>query len=106
MSNFANPKIQDQENNLSMCSLQLQIYPTSVRTTGVGVASSVGRIGGMVCPLVAVSLVHGCHQNAAVILFELVIFLSGICVTLFPFETKGRELKDTVSSSEQINSLL
>lgn len=60
----------------------------------------------MVCPLVAVSLVHGCHQTAALVLFELVIFLSGICVILFPFETKGRELKDTVSSSEQINSLL
>lgn len=83
-----------------------EIYPTSVRTTGVGVASSVGRIGGMLCPLVAVGLVHGCHQAAAVILFEIVIFISGICVILFPFETKGRELKDTLSSSEQVNSIL
>ncbi|KAK7843770.1 organic cation/carnitine transporter 7, partial [Quercus suber] len=57
-----------------------EIYPTSVRTTGVGIASSVGRIGGMLCPLVAVGLVHG------------------ICVVLFPFETKGRKLSDTVSS--------
>ncbi|KAK9281364.1 hypothetical protein L1049_004264 [Liquidambar formosana] len=31
-----------------------EIYPTSVRTTGVGIASSVGRIGGMLCPIVAV----------------------------------------------------
>ncbi|KAL9268642.1 Organic cation/carnitine transporter 7-like protein [Drosera capensis] len=30
-----------------------EIYPTSVRTTGLGVASSMGRIGGMICPLVA-----------------------------------------------------
>lgn len=74
-----------------------EIYPTSVRTTGVGVASSVGRIGGMLCPLVAVSLVHGCHQTTAVVLFELVIFLSGISVLFFPFETKGCELSDSMS---------
>ncbi|XVE89235.1 hypothetical protein DITRI_Ditri19aG0134200 [Diplodiscus trichospermus] len=80
-----------------------EIYPTSVRSTGVGVASSVGRIGGMVCPLVAVGLVHGCHQTAAIILFEIVIFLSGTCVLLFPLETKGRDLSDSISTSKQTN---
>ncbi|KAH9662150.1 Organic cation/carnitine transporter 7 [Citrus sinensis] len=81
-----------------------EIYPTSVRTTGVGVASSIGRIGGMVCPLVAVALVHGCHQTAALILFELVILLSGISVLFFPFETMGRGLSDSLSSSKLINT--
>ncbi|KAL5554278.1 hypothetical protein UlMin_041679 [Ulmus minor] len=75
-----------------------EIYPTSVRTTGVGLASSVGRIGGMTCPLVAIGLIHGCHQTAAIILFELVVFVSGICVLLFPFETSGRELTDHVDT--------
>ncbi|KAF2309178.1 hypothetical protein GH714_001057 [Hevea brasiliensis] len=77
-----------------------EIYPTSVRTTGVGAASSMGRIGGMLCPLVAVSLVQGCHQAAAVLLFVGVVFLSGICVSFFPLETKGRELTDSVSSTK------
>ncbi|XVF23271.1 hypothetical protein REPUB_Repub13aG0022000 [Reevesia pubescens] len=77
-----------------------EIYPTSVRSTGVGTASSVGRIGGMVCPLVAVGLVHGCHQTAAIMLFEIVIFVSGICVLLFPLETNGRDLSDSISSSK------
>lgn len=71
-----------------------QIYPTSIRTTGVGVASSVGRIGGMACPLVAVALVKGCHQTAAIVFFEIVFLLSGICVVLFPFETKGQDLPE------------
>lgn len=75
-----------------------EIYPTSVRTTGLGVASSTGRIGGMICPLVAVSLVHGCHTTASILLFELVILVSGICVMLFPFETAGCELSDDISS--------
>ncbi|KAL5214688.1 hypothetical protein ABZP36_003840 [Zizania latifolia] len=72
-----------------------EIYPTSVRTTGIGVASSVGRIGGILCPLVAVALVHSCQQTTAILLFELVIFLSGLAVSFFPFETKGRRLNDT-----------
>lgn len=76
-----------------------EIYPTSVRTTGVGVASSVGRIGGMICPLVAVVLLHGCHQTASILLFEVVIFLSGVCVLAFPFETRGRELSDSLSNT-------
>ncbi|KAJ9557891.1 hypothetical protein OSB04_012505 [Centaurea solstitialis] len=80
------------------------IYPTSVRTTGVGVGSSVGRIGGMVCPLVAVGLIHGCHQTAAILLFEFVIFASGVCVLLFPFETSGRELTDSTAPEKVISS--
>ncbi|XP_011625795.1 organic cation/carnitine transporter 7-like [Amborella trichopoda] len=75
-----------------------EVYPTSIRTTGFGTASSVGRIGGMVCPVVAVGLVHSCQQTFAVILFEVVIFLSGIAVIFFPLETKGRPLRDTLST--------
>ncbi|AQK65298.1 Organic cation/carnitine transporter 7 [Zea mays] len=72
-----------------------EIYPTAVRTTGIGIASSVGRIGGILCPLVAVALVHSCQQTTAILLFELVIFLSGLAVSFFPFETKGCRLNDT-----------
>jgi len=72
-----------------------EIYPTVVRTTGIGIASSVGRIGGILCPLVAVALVHSCHQTTAILLFELVVFLSGLAVSFFPFETKGCRLNDT-----------
>lgn len=70
-----------------------------MRATGVGIASSIGRIGGMVCPLVAVGLVHGCHQTAAILLFEIVLFCSALCVMHFPVETKGRQLSDTTVAS-------
>lgn len=73
-----------------------EVYPTSTRTTGVGVASAVGRVGGIVCPLVAVGLVHGCHQTAAVLLFELVILLAAAAICFFPFETSRRYLLDSV----------
>lgn len=71
-----------------------------MRATGVGVANAVGRVGGMICPLVAVQLVDGCHQTAAIILFEVVIIMIGLCVLLFPLETKGRELTDNVALSK------
>lgn len=74
-----------------------EIYPTSVRSTGCGVASAVGRVAGMVSPIVAVQLVRGCQQMAAILLFEVVIILSAISVLLFPVETKGRDLVDRVS---------
>lgn len=51
----------------------------------------------MICPLVAVELVSGCHQIAAISLFEIAIILSGISVLLFPIETKGRKLSDIVT---------
>ncbi|KAH9805452.1 Organic cation/carnitine transporter 7 [Citrus sinensis] len=73
-----------------------EIYPTSVRSTGAGAANAMGRIGGMVCPLVAVALVANCHQMTAVVLLVVVIVTSILSVMLIPFETKGQELSDTV----------
>ncbi|KZV16593.1 organic cation/carnitine transporter 7-like [Dorcoceras hygrometricum] len=75
-----------------------EIYPTSVRSTGFGVSSSVGRIAGMICPLVAVGLVSACHQMSAIILFELSIVLAGFGVLFLPIETKGKELNDIVGN--------
>ncbi|OAY69210.1 Organic cation/carnitine transporter 7 [Ananas comosus] len=75
-----------------------EVYPTSVRSTGVGVASSMGRIGGVVCPIVAVGLVENCRQMEAILLFEVVMLLAGLGAFLFPFETKCRELSDSLNS--------
>uniref|UniRef100_A0A2P2MQS8 Organic cation/carnitine transporter 7-like n=1 Tax=Rhizophora mucronata TaxID=61149 RepID=A0A2P2MQS8_RHIMU len=81
-----------------------EIYPTSVRSTGLGLASSMGRIGGMICPLVAVSLVQGCHQSAAVGLFVGVVFIAGIFVLLFPYETKGLDLMESITTTNYENT--
>ncbi|KAK4478982.1 hypothetical protein RD792_014489 [Penstemon davidsonii] len=82
-----------------------EVYPTSIRASGSGLATSVGRIGGMICPLVAVGLVRGCHQTIAVVLFGIVIIISGICVLFFPFETKGRGLEDIMADSNPVYTL-
>ncbi|GAA0158563.1 secondary carrier transporter [Lithospermum erythrorhizon] len=69
-----------------------EAYPTSVRSTGTGVMCSIGNIGGVVCPLIAIVLVEGCHQGASVSLFEFVILLMIVSVLMIPVETSGREL--------------
>lgn len=80
------------------------MYPTNIRSTGVGITTAIGRIGGMVCPLVAVGLVGDCSQTLAILVFEFMIVVSGLCVILFPFETKGQELADDVNWSAWIPS--
>nr|CAB3457873.1 unnamed protein product [Digitaria exilis] len=75
-----------------------EIYPTAVRATGVGFASSVARFGGILCPLVAVGLVHACHQTAAILIFITVMLVSGIAVSYFPLETSGRKLSDHIAA--------
>lgn len=72
------------------------MYPTNLRATGVGIATAIGRIGGMVCPLIAVGMGSNCHQTLPVVLFEVTILLSGLTVILLPFETNGKELADTL----------
>ncbi|KAJ0531037.1 putative major facilitator, sugar transporter, major facilitator superfamily [Helianthus annuus] len=79
-----------------VCIYAPEVYPTNLRTRGVGIATAIGRTGGMVCPLIAVGMQAGCHQTVPVILFEATIFLSAVSVLILPFETKGKELSDTV----------
>ncbi|KAJ9128747.1 hypothetical protein P3X46_034519 [Hevea brasiliensis] len=88
------------------CIYAPELYPTSVRSTGAGVASAIGRIGGMVCPLVAVALTSSCHLKEAIILFEVVIAVTVTCILLFPFETSGRELGDSIAVSDSKQALL
>ncbi|PIN12689.1 Synaptic vesicle transporter SV2 (major facilitator superfamily) [Handroanthus impetiginosus] len=71
-----------------------EVYPTNIRSTGVGIASAFGKIGGMVCPLVAVGLVDNCQQTYAVILFQVTILATALSVLLSPFETNGKKLTD------------
>lgn len=75
-----------------------EIYPTAVRATGVGFASSIARFGGILCPLVAVGLVHACHQTAAIAVFITVMLVSAVAVSYFPLETSGRKLSDHIAA--------
>jgi len=69
-----------------------EIYPTSCRNTGVGFANFIGRVGSIVAPLTITALLENHHQKEAVLVMDLALFLAWVACTLFPLETKGREI--------------
>jgi hypothetical protein len=71
----------------------LQIYPTSCRNTGVGIANCIGQVGSIVAPLVTITLVENCRQEKAVFVMDLLPFFAGAACVLFPHETKGQEIQ-------------
>ncbi|PVD31657.1 hypothetical protein C0Q70_07075 [Pomacea canaliculata] len=73
----------------------VEIYPTSVRTFGMGSASTWARIGAMTTPFVSQVLLN---QSVSAALSVYVVVCALCCATaiLLPVETKGRALPQCV----------
>ncbi|AOZ91259.1 MFS transporter [Paenibacillus crassostreae] len=72
-----------------------ELYPTKVRTTGVGMATAVGRIGGVIAPLlVGILLTRNIAIDVIFIMFFVVILIGAMSVLFLGKETKGIELQD------------
>lgn len=77
-----------------------EVYPTSIRSSGLGIANSFSRLGGILCPFVAVGLTQSCQTNLAILFFSGIPLAAAFAVTLFPNETKGKGLTDSVDDVE------
>ncbi|MGF7048018.1 putative MFS transporter [Paenibacillus sp. DS2015] len=72
-----------------------ELYPTKVRTTGVGFATAMGRVGGVIAPLLVGLLVsRGIGINVIFMMFFVVILIGASAVLFLGKETKGMELVD------------
>ncbi|MDR9853959.1 MFS transporter [Paenibacillus sp. VCA1] len=72
-----------------------ELYPTSVRSTGVGLATSVGRIGGVIAPFLVGYLVQRHVEiNVIFIMFFVIILIGALGVLFLGKETKGKMLAD------------
>lgn len=72
-----------------------ELYPTSVRSTGVGLATSVGRIGGVIAPFMVGMLVQRAVPISLIFTIFFVTILIGAAAVLFwGRETKGQELAE------------
>ncbi|MDF9841206.1 MULTISPECIES: MFS transporter [unclassified Paenibacillus] len=70
-----------------------ELYPTTVRSTGVGLATSFGRIGGILAPLLVGVLVgKDVSISTIFMLFFVTIVIGALAVLLLGKETKGTEL--------------
>ncbi|XP_074649965.1 synaptic vesicle 2-related protein-like isoform X2 [Tubulanus polymorphus] len=76
-----------------------EVYPTTVRSLGLGINSSFARIGAMVTPFVAQVLLNSSPHITA-FLYGGVCILTAVIACLLPIETKGREMPQTVSMYE------
>jgi MFS transporter, putative metabolite:H+ symporter len=70
-----------------------EIYPTMIRTTGLGVASAVGRVGGIIAPII-IGFSYTTVGFAGVFTMLLVLLVIGAgVVAVFGRRTNGRSLE-------------
>ncbi|KZS14128.1 Synaptic vesicle 2-related protein [Daphnia magna] len=68
-----------------------EVYPTYLRSVGIGVCSGMARLGAMVTPFVAQVLVQD-SLNVAIGLYGSVSLLAMVASLCLPIETKGRAM--------------
>lgn len=77
-----------------------ELFPTNIRATGHGLATSVSRIGSILGVLVFPALIQAWGRSGALLLFTGVALLGlAICVAMAP-ETKGRSLESLIDDRQ------
>lgn len=72
-----------------------ELYPLKTRSTGVGLSASVGRVGGVIAPMLVGLLVQkGVPFNMIFTLFFITVLIGAVSVLVLGKETKGMELAD------------
>jgi putative MFS transporter len=71
-----------------------ELYPTSIRATGAGVAAAVGRIGGIIGPFLTPVLVPVIGQTGIFAMFMALLVLTAITAFVLAEETRGRSLEE------------
>ncbi|XP_066216279.1 solute carrier family 22 member 6 isoform X2 [Saccopteryx leptura] len=74
-----------------------ELYPTVIRQTGLGMGSTMARVGSIISPLV--SMTAELHPSVPFFIFGIVAMAASIVTLLLP-ETLGRPLPDTVQDME------
>ncbi|CAG8682267.1 9136_t:CDS:2, partial [Scutellospora calospora] len=67
-----------------------EVFEVRLRGTACGISSALGRIAGIIAPLVT-GLLLSINISIAFYLSSFLFALSGICMVLLPIETKGRQ---------------
>ncbi len=75
-----------------------EVFPTVVRTSGLGTCSMCGRIGSMLAPIIGRELGQ-VNRPAAIVIFAVLSIKAGV-LTLWLPETRGKKLADTIEEGE------
>mmetsp|Transcript_18270 Transcript_18270/g.1602 ORF Transcript_18270/g.1602 Transcript_18270/m.1602 type:complete len:117 (+) Transcript_18270:171-521(+) len=68
-----------------------EVYPTKIRTTGIGMSNGVGRTGGILMPWICLFLVS-IDLMSPFLLFSFVAISTAILDISLPYDTLGRDL--------------
>ncbi|CAM9239647.1 unnamed protein product [Ectocarpus fasciculatus] len=71
-----------------------ELYATKYRAVGLGSASCVTRMGGLIAPMLAELLYDRGGPAAPLLVFGPIMIITGIAAGMIPVETAGRELDD------------
>ncbi|OXA60411.1 synaptic vesicle 2-related protein [Folsomia candida] len=75
-----------------------EVYPTSMRSIGIGTCSSMARIGAMVTPYVA-QVIYKQSVALAAGVYGVIALMAAVVAIMLPIETKGKEMPDRVPKS-------
>ncbi|XP_071478128.1 organic cation transporter protein-like [Diadema antillarum] len=78
-----------------------ELYPTPVRTVGLGVCSMASRIGGILAP--TIRILGRTWKPLPSIIFGLSSISAGLLALLLP-ETRGRKLPETIEEGENLRN--
>lgn len=78
-----------------LCCCCAQVYPTSVRALGLGLCSSMARVGCIATPIIAQVLLKVSAVGTIALYAGLGAF-AALLTMLLPIETMGRDTPDTV----------
>lgn len=68
-----------------------ELYPTTLRASGMGAAGACARFGGLLAPS-AVGLIVAVSFEAAIGLFAVILIMAAVAILAIPVETRGRAL--------------
>jgi MFS transporter, putative metabolite:H+ symporter len=77
-----------------------ELYPTSVRATGSGLAAAVGRVGGIIGPYLTPVLVTSIAVNGTFAIFMGLLVVTAAAVAVLGEETRGRSLEEIAPEAE------
>jgi putative MFS transporter len=76
-----------------------EVYPTAIRTTGMGAASAFGRVGGILSPIIIGSAYGALGFFGVFVLTCAVLAIGVVTVLTLGISTKGRTLEDIASQT-------
>jgi putative MFS transporter len=76
-----------------------EVYPTTLRTRGLGAANMLDRVGGIIGPYVGGVLVAN-NKTYALILFSIAVALAAVASWFLDIETKGQPLADRLDDDD------